>query len=183
MFVLDVSISIGNDENFRTVTQFASDMSRFLDIGLNDSLLGMMLFARHSNVYFHVQEHTNENDLIAAIDSMVYSEIPEPDRTGTNIPEALDLLRTAGRSGGELRLRDDPTTAKIVIFITDGRPNTKISQEIHNKKMLRIQRMQLLDFMSLTFMIKCMLLVFKEIKISTLWSWSISFLILYWFIL
>ena len=101
MFVLDVSISIGNDENFRTVTQFASDMSRFLDIGLNDSLVGMMLFARHSNVHFHIQEHTNEDDLTAAIDSIVYSEIPELDCTSTNIPEALDLLRTAGRSGSE----------------------------------------------------------------------------------
>ena len=125
VFVLDVSISIGNDENFQTVTQFASDVSEFLDIGINDSLVGMMLFARHANVHFHVQEHTNEDDLIAAIDSIVYSEIPELDRTGTNIPEALDLLRTAGQSGGELVLRDDPTTAKIVIFVTDGRPNTK----------------------------------------------------------
>ena len=125
MFVLDVSISIGNDENFRTVTQFASGVSQFLDIGLNDSLVGMMLFARHSNVHFHVQEYTNEDDLTEAIDNIVYSEIPELDRTGTNIPEALDLLRTAGRSGGELRLREDPTTAKIVVFVTDGRPNTK----------------------------------------------------------
>ena len=104
---------------------FASDTSRFLDIGLNDSLVGMMLFARHSNVHFHVQEHTNEDDLTAAIDNIVYSEIPELDCIGTNIPEALDLLRTAGRSGGELRLRDDQTTAKIVVFATDGRPNTK----------------------------------------------------------
>ena len=125
MFVLDVSISIGNDENFRTVTQFASDMSRFLDIGLNDSLVGMMLFARHSNVHFHAQKYTNKDDLTAAIDSIVYSEIPEPNRTGTNIPEALDLLWTAGRSGGELRLRDNQTTTKIVIFVTDGRTNTK----------------------------------------------------------
>ena len=125
VFVLDVSISIGNDENFQTVTQFASDVSEFLDIGINDSLVGMMLFARHANVHFHVQEHTNEDDLIAAIGSIVYSEISELDRTGTNIPEALDLLRTAGQSGGELVLRDDPTTTKIVIFVTDGRPNTK----------------------------------------------------------
>ena len=125
VFVLDVSKSIGNDENFRKVTKFASNMSRIFNIGLNDSLVGMMLFARHSNVHFHVQENTNEDDLTEAIDSIVYSEIPELDRTGTNIPEALDLLRTAGRSGGELRLRDDPTTAKIVVLVTDGRPNTK----------------------------------------------------------
>ena len=172
VFVLDVSISIGNDENFQTVTQFASDVSEFLDIGINDSLVGMMLFARHANVHFHVQEHTNEDDLIAAIGSIVYSEISELDRTGTNIPEALDLLRTAGQSGGELVLRDDPTTTKIVIFVTDAGQTQRILREIHENKMLRIRKMQLLDFMSLAFMIKSMPLVFVEIRISTLSSWS-----------
>ena len=87
--------------------------------------MGKILFARHANISFHVQEHTNEDDLTAAIDSIVYSEIPKLDRTGTNIPEALDLLRTAGQSGGELMFRDDDSVTKVAVFITDGRPNTK----------------------------------------------------------
>ena len=125
VFVSDVSKSIGNDVNFNIIKNFILAISNFLTIGPNDNLVGNILFARHANISFHVQEHTNAEDLTAAIDSIVYSEIPELDRTGTNIPEALDLLRTAGRSGGELRFRDDPDVTRVAVFITDGRPNTK----------------------------------------------------------
>ena len=125
VFVLDVSRSIGNNANFKTVTDFASDLSQYLNISLNNSLVGMMLFARHANVHFNVQEYTNKDDLTEAINSIIYDEILKLDRTGTNIPEALDLLRTAGQSGGELRLRNVSATTKIVIFVTDGRPRTK----------------------------------------------------------
>ena len=125
VFLSDVSVSIGSDRNFNVIKNFINSIGNFLEISPDDNLVGQILFARHANISFHVQEHTNEDDLTAAIDSIVYSEIPELDRTGTNIPEALDLLRTAGRSGGELRLRDDDSVAKVAVFITDGRPNTK----------------------------------------------------------
>ena len=125
VFVLDVSRSIGSDENFNVVTDFVSQIGSALDIGLKENLVGIILFARHATVHFHVQEHTNADNLTAAITSIVYSDIPELNRLGTNMPEALDLLRTAGQIGGELRLRDDPITTKVAVFITDGRPNTK----------------------------------------------------------
>ena len=125
MFVLDVSLSIGNNENFQSLTQFASGMTRFLDISSNDSLVGMILFARHASVHFNVQDHLDKTQLIADINGIVYDRISELYRTGTNMPEALDVLRTAGQSGGELRLRQDVAKSKIVVFITDGRPNTK----------------------------------------------------------
>ena len=125
VFVLDVSLSIGSNANFQTITNFVSDMSQVLVIGLNHSLVGIMLFARHADVHFHVQEHFDKAQLIADINAIVYDQIPKLKRTGTNMPEALDLLRTAGQSGGKLRLRNDLTKPKIVIFITDGRPNTK----------------------------------------------------------
>ena len=125
VFVLDVSISIGSNANFQTVTRFASDVSEFLEIGLNDSLVGLILFARHADVYFNVQEYSDETKLVASINSIIYDQIPRLNRTGTNIPEALDLLRTAGQNNGQLKLRNDVTKPKIVVFVTDGRPNTR----------------------------------------------------------
>ena len=125
VYVLDVSISIGGDENFQEVTSFVGALGQFLDIGLNDNLAGVILFARHAHVEFDVQEHTNGADFAAAVNSIIYSNIPQLNRTGTNIPEALDLLRTAGQGGGRLRFRNDPDIPKIAIFITDGRPNTR----------------------------------------------------------
>ena len=125
VFVLDVSISIGSNANFQTVTRFASDVSEFLEIGLNDSLVGLILFARHADVYFNVQEYSDETKLVASINSIIYDQIPRLNRTGTNIPEALDLLRTAGQNDGQLKLRNDVTKPKIVVFVTDGRPNTR----------------------------------------------------------
>ena len=125
VYLLDVSISIGDDANFQEVTNFVSALGQVLEIGVNDNLAGVILFARHANIEFDVQEHTNAADFSTAVTSIIYSDIPRLNRTGTNIPEALDLLRTAGRRGGALRFRDDPDIPKIAVFMTDGRPNTR----------------------------------------------------------
>ena len=125
VYVLDVSISIGSNEKFQEVTNFVSALGQLLEIGLNDNLAGVILFARHADIEFDVQEHTNAADFSRAVTSIIYSDIPERNRTGTNIPEALDLLRTAGRRGGALRFRDDPNIPKIAVFMTDGRPHTR----------------------------------------------------------
>ena len=125
VYVLDVSISIGDDANFQEVTSFVGGLGQVFDIGLNDNLAGVILFARHANIEFDVQEHTSAADFATAVTNIIYSDIPRLNRTGTNIPEALDLLRTAGRRGGALRFRDDPNIPKIAVFLTDGRPNTR----------------------------------------------------------
>ena len=123
VFVLDVSNSIGSNENFQQITNFVSMLGRFFDIGIEDNLAGVILFARNASILFDVQEHTNSSDFRAAINSIDYERIPRRNRQGTNLPAALDLLRTAGRQGGNLRLRDDPDVQKIAVILTDGRPN------------------------------------------------------------
>ena len=124
VFLTDVSLSIGSNENYNVVKNFINSIGNFLEISPDDNLVGLILFARYANINFSVQAYTNEDDLTQAVEDIVWSEIPALNQTGTNIPEALDLLRTAGRSGGELRLRDDDSVAKVAVFITDGRPNT-----------------------------------------------------------
>ena len=96
--------------------------ARQLVIGEDDVLFSLILFARQANIIFNTSQYTNREDLIEAIRDISYFDTPELNRTGTNIPEALDLVREAGRDG-RLRLRSD-TTFRYVIFITDGRPNT-----------------------------------------------------------
>ena len=123
VYVLDVSNSIGNNENFQQITNFVSMLGQFLDIGINDNLAGVILFARDANISFDAQEHTNSDDFTAAVNSIIYEQIPQENRQGTNFPAALDLLRTAGRRGGNLRFRDDPDVLKIAVILTDGRPH------------------------------------------------------------
>ena len=135
VFVLDVSKSIGGrngnlgDQNFRNVTKFIND---FILIDPDDSLVGVILFARYAVVNFNVSRHTTRLELENAINSLVNSTITNPNHVGTNTPHALNLLRIAGRSGGELRLRDDPTTSKTAVIITDGRANNRRISNVSN---------------------------------------------------
>ena len=138
VYVLDVSLSIENDVNFGLMRDIAIQSAQQLVIGVDDVLFSLILFARQANIIFNISQYTNRADLIEAIRDVSYFDTPELNRTGTNIPEALDLVREAGQDG-RLRLRPD-TTFKNVIFITDGRPNTIQLTEERNGTRIRGQR-------------------------------------------
>ena len=122
VYVLDVSLSIENDANFGLMRDLVIQSAQQLVIGEDDVLFSLILFARHANIIFNTSQYTNRDDLIEAIDNIHYLDTPELNRTGTNIAEALDLVREAGQDG-RLGLRPD-ATSRNVIFITDGRSNT-----------------------------------------------------------
>ena len=124
-FILDVSISIGSDEHFNTVKEFVKSVINFTDIGTNDSLVGVILYARDAWIKFDLQQYPVKADLLDAIDRIVYKNISNYNQTGTNTPAALRLLETGGQRGGALRLRNDPFKPKVAVFVTDGRTNTK----------------------------------------------------------
>ena len=124
-FVLDVSLSIGSDEHFSTVKEFMKNVSNFMNIGTDESLVGVVLFGRDAWIKFDLQQYPVKADLLDAIDRIVYENISKDNRNGTNTPAALKLLETAGQRGGALRLRNDPFKLKIAVFVTDGRTNTK----------------------------------------------------------
>ena len=135
VYVLDVSKSIKNDENFGLMRDIVVQSARQLVIGEDDVLFSLILFARQANVIFNISQYTNRADLIEAIRNISYFDTPKLNRTGTNIPEALDLVREAGRDG-RLRLRSD-ATFRHVIFITDGRSNTIQLTEERTGMMIR----------------------------------------------
>ena len=112
---LDVSISIGSNENFQEVTNFVSALGQFLEIGLNDNLAGVILFARHADIEFDVQDTLMLlifPELLLALSTVIYQNGIVPVLIYLRL---LDLLRTAGRRGGALRFRDDPNIPKIAV--------------------------------------------------------------------
>ena len=123
VFVLDVSVSIENDANFGLIRDFVTQAASFMSIGVNETLFSVLLFARHAWINFTIPSYTNRADLINAVDDISYFDVSELNRTGTNIPDALKLLKD-GAQDGRIGLRAD-TNFRYAIFITDGRANTR----------------------------------------------------------
>ena len=81
-------------------------------------------------------------DLIDAVNNISYYDTSKLNRTGTNIPEALNLLREAGKDD-RLGLRSD-ANYKHAIFITDGRTNTRpIEKERIGRKLTKKEKEQI----------------------------------------
>ena len=96
---------------------FVANISIALDIGLQRSLVGTILFSTNAGIVFGVTQHTDEASLLTAIDNLPYNG------GATNTAAALDLLRTAGQPGGALNLRNGFT--HVAMLITDGRSNSQ----------------------------------------------------------
>ena len=114
MFVIDDSGSIKdtNPNGFDIIKEFVVDVSERLDIDLQKSLVGVILFSNTANVMFGVTQHTDKRNLLTAILNLPY-------RGGTtDTGAALNILRTAGQPGGALNLRNEST--HIAVLMTDG---------------------------------------------------------------
>ena len=114
MFVIDDSGSIKdtNPNGFDIIKEFVVDVSRRLDIDLQKSLVGVILFSNTANVMFGVTRYIDKRNLLTAIYNLPY-------RGGTtDTGAALNILRTAGQPGGALNLRNEST--HIAVLMTDG---------------------------------------------------------------
>ena len=129
VFALDITKSIGQGNqhtaelNFDRMKNFILDVVNILSIGPHDSMVGVVEFARFAEIRFSVSEYTDKSDLQTAIRNLQYGNINDLRHETTNTPDTLRLLRTEGQKSGALGLRDDAN--HIVVFITDGRANTK----------------------------------------------------------
>ena len=120
VFVLDISKSINNDDNFNLMKNFVKNTFQLMNISAECSHAAVILFARDAMIRFHLNEYTDETNLTKAVDEIELPEKKDIVREGTNTPAALNLLQTAGLNGS-LGLRDG--FIHIGIVITDGRPN------------------------------------------------------------
>lgn len=112
VFVIDDSASI-RETRFQTIREFTENISRLLDIDLQRSLVGVILFSRSAIIQFPVTQHTSAATLLPAINP----GLPYRARsTFTHL--ALELLLTEGQPNGQLGLRTGFT--HVVILVTDG---------------------------------------------------------------
>ena len=131
--VLVLDDSKGNTtKNWPLIINFAASVATFLDIGLNNSLIGVILFGGDAIIHFNVRQYLDKASLVEAISNIEYRK-----SNGTSTWVALDLLRESSQPNGAMMLRDD--SPAIAIVVTDGRSHnsttTKIAaQELHDSK-------------------------------------------------
>ena len=131
VFVLDHSKSIKR-RNWPFIINFTASISSFLDIGLNNSLVGVILFGGDAYIHFNLRQYPNKTSLLEAIYNTEYNA-----SIGTSISLVLDLLRVSSQPNGAMRLREG--FPHIAIVVTDGRSHDKeeakiAAQELHNAK-------------------------------------------------
>ena len=123
VFVLDTSFSIINHQTesgrinlWPTLRNFTVQISSMLDIGLDQSLVGLIRFARRADIIFNLQEHTSSDMLIPAI-----QRVPQG-RGRTNTHNALRLLRQSAIDG-RMGLREG--RPHVAVIVTDGRSSDR----------------------------------------------------------
>ena len=109
--MLDTSDSI-TGKTFQLMQRIVEDITRTLDIGSDDSLIGVILFSTDAIVAFDVTTYNVKATLLDAVRILNYN------RGDTNTANALTLLHKASQPGGGLKLRNGHS--HIAIVMTDG---------------------------------------------------------------
>ena len=147
VFVFDTSISIKDDINFGLIRNLATEVAEVLTIDPNRAMFSVILFARHAWIKFPITQYNNTDDLINAVNNIVYDDVSKLNRTGSNLPEAFDLII----NNTELVLRND-SDYKSAVIVSDGRINTRNLVETQMNRTLKssewkeMKNIQLKDF-------------------------------------
>ena len=113
VFVVDGSRSI-QTERFPLIRQLTAHIAGSLNIGSDDSRVGVIIFDRSSRIHFNLLQHTDRATLLPALNP----GLPYDRRLGTDTAEALNLLLDSAQDG---RLGIRPDRPHVAIVITDGR--------------------------------------------------------------
>ena len=109
VFVVDTSSSI-TAPRFQMIQEFAEDLVQLFSIGLQESLVGTILFSTSATLHFNIPTHTDITSLSRAINpNLTY------DAGDTNAAAALSLLLSSAQDGS-MRLRSGHPTIAIVIL-------------------------------------------------------------------
>ena len=117
VFVLDSSRSIGMD-GWDIIREFTVNVTNFLTIGPDDSLVGVITFSNVAHLSFNLPKHSSAATLIPALRNLRFLA------SDTQTDDALQLLLATAQNGS-MGLRDG--RAHVAIVVTDGRSNVPIN--------------------------------------------------------
>ena len=116
IFVIDGSRSIRTNR-FPLIRELTEQIAGTLDIGLDNSHVGVIIFDRGSRVHFNLLQHTDRTTLLPALNPGLPYDRPNI-AAGTDTAGALSLLLDSAQDGS-LGIR--PGHPHVAIVLTDGR--------------------------------------------------------------
>ena len=117
IFVLDSSGSVGSS-NFQNVRNFVSNLVSQLEIGPDNTQVGLLNFASSPRIEFHLNTHQDNSSLVRAIANIPYTS------GGTNTAAALTtLLSEFSTVNGARPLQEG--IPRVAIVVTDGQSNSR----------------------------------------------------------
>ena len=117
IFVLDSSGSVGSS-NFQNVRNFVSNLVSQLEIGPDNTQVGLINFDSSYRVEFHLNTHQDSSSLVRAIANIPYSG------GGTNTAAALTILLSEFSTvNGARQLQEG--IPRVAIVVTDGHSNSR----------------------------------------------------------
>ncbi len=118
MFALDASGSIGSVNFNQSILPFVVNVIDELDIGENQSQVGVITFANFSSVIFNLNTHNTKSELLNATSAILYTG------GNTDTAAALDLLSISGFAGARPQSQGIP---RYAIVVTDAISNSPLA--------------------------------------------------------
>ncbi|RXM29191.1 Collagen alpha-1(XXVIII) chain [Acipenser ruthenus] len=116
LFVIDSSESVG-PENFDVVKDFVSALIDRVSVSREGTRIGVVLYSHINVVVVNLQQHSNQDDVKAAVRSMTY--LGEGTYTGSAIQKANQIFQASR-----------PGVRKVAIVITDGQADRRDSVKL-----------------------------------------------------
>ena len=118
IFVLDSSGSVGSS-NFQNVRNFVSNLVSQLEIGSDNTQVGLINYGSSYRIEFHLNTHQDSSSLLRAI-----GNVPYTNGASTNTGAALTtLLSEFSTVNGARPLQEG--IPRVAIVVTDGHSNSR----------------------------------------------------------
>ncbi|KAK6491405.1 collagen alpha-1(XXVIII) chain-like [Huso huso] len=116
VFVIDSSESVG-PEHFNVVKDFVNALIDRVSVSHEGTRIGIVLYSHINVVVVNLQQHSNQDDVKAAVRSMTY--LGEGTYTGSAIQKANQIFQASR-----------PGVRKVAIVITDGQADRRDSVKL-----------------------------------------------------